>query len=464
MSDLTVDSTARAQAAAVRSGEISATELLELHLDRIEERNPELNAIVSLDAERARAWAAVADQAQASGEELGALHGLPFAVKDTHALKGWRTTYGSPIFADSVADHDDLLVERIRRRRRGLHRQDQRAGVRRRLAHLQQGLRRHPQPRRPEPLRRRVQRGSGVRAGLGHGAPGRRLGHGRLAAQPGVVLRRGRDAPLARPGAGVAALQPVGDARPSAGRWRAPSDDLALLLSVIAGPDPRAPHALGDPGSSFAPPLAPAPLAGLRVAATPDLGGALVVDHAVADVVRASAARLSDAGAAVTDAFPDLSLADDTFRTLRAWHFQAKLGALLAEHPTSFKPSLEANIRAGESLTGADVARAYTQRTALSETMRLFFGDHDVLLLPTSQVPPFPVEQEFPETINGQEMPDYLAWMRSAWFITVTGCPAISVPAGTTPDGLPVGIQLVARHGADRRLLEVAAAVEELFA
>ena len=114
MTDLTVDSTARAQAAAVRSGEISASELLELHLDRIEERNPELNAIVSLDAERARAWAAVADQAQASGEEVGPLHGLPFAVKDTHALKGWRTTYGSPIFADAVADHDDLLVERIR--------------------------------------------------------------------------------------------------------------------------------------------------------------------------------------------------------------------------------------------------------------------------------------------------------------------------------------------------------------
>ena len=135
----------------------------------------------------------------------------------------------------------------------------------------------------------------------------------------------------------------------------------------------------------------------------------------------------------------DLSLADDTFRTLRAWHFQAKLGRLLAEHPTSFKPSLEANIRAGEPLTGADVARAYTQRTSLSETMRVFFGDHDVLLLPTSQVPPFPVEQEFPETINGQPMPDYLAWMRSAYFITVTGCPAISVPAGFTREGWPVG-------------------------
>jgi amidase len=240
--------------------------------------------------------------------------------------------------------------------------------------------------------------------------------------------------------------------------------DLALLLSVLAGPDPRAPHALGDPGSSFAPPLTPASLGGLRVACSVDLGGALVVDHAVADVVRATAERLAGAGSALVEAHPDLSLADDTFRTLRAWHFQARFAGLLAEHPTSFKPSLEANIRAGASLTGADVARAYTQRTALAETMRVFFEHHDVLLLPTSQVPPFPVEQEFPETINGQQMPDYLAWMRSAYFITVTGCPAISVPAGTTPDGLPVGVQLVARHGSDRQLLEVAAAVEELLA
>lgn len=463
MTDVTVDSTARAQAAAVRSGEISATELLELHLDRIEERNPELNAIVSLDAERARAWAAVADQAQASGEEVGPLHGLPFAVKDTHALKGWRTTYGSPIFADSVADHDVLLVERVRNAgavfvgktnvpefAAGSH-----------TFNTVFGVTRNP----VDPSRSAGGSSGGAACALASGM---------------VPLADGSDmgGSLRNP----ASFCGVVGMRPSLGRvpewplhnqWESTSvggpmarnvGDLALLLSVLAGPDPRAPLALGDPGASFAPPLTPAPLAGLRVACSVDLGGAFEVDHEVADVVRATASRLSDAGAAVAEAHPDLSLADDTFRTLRAWHFQAKLGRLLAEHPTSFKASLEANIRAGEPLTGADVARAYTQRTSLSETMRLFFGEHDVLLLPTSQVPPFPVEQEFPETINGQQMPDYLAWMRSAYFITVTGCPAISVPAGRTPDGLPVGVQLVARHGADRQLLEVAAAVEELLA
>ena len=115
MTDLSVASTARAQAAAVRAGEISARELLELHLDRIADRNPELNAIVSLDEERAREGAAAADQALASGAEVGPLHGLPFAVKDTHDVAGWRTTYGSPLFAEHVPDADDLVVERVRR-------------------------------------------------------------------------------------------------------------------------------------------------------------------------------------------------------------------------------------------------------------------------------------------------------------------------------------------------------------
>jgi amidase len=463
VTDLTVDSTARAQAAAVRDGEVSARELLELHLARIAERNPELNAIVSLDEDRARAAAAAADEAYVHGAFVGPLHGLPFAVKDTHALRGWRTTYGSPIHADSVADHDDLLVERIREAgavfvgktnvpefAAGSHTFNPVFGVTRNPV---------------DPSRSAGGSSGGAACALRSGM---------------VPLADGSDmgGSLRNP----ASFCGVVGMRPSLGRvpewplynqWETTSvggpmarnvGDLALLLSVIAGPDPRAPHALGDPGIAFAPPLEPAPLAGLRVACTVDLGGALVVDHDVADVVRATAARLSDAGAAVSEAHPDLTLADDTFRTLRAWHFQAKLGPLLAQHPTSFKPSLEANIRAGESLTGADVARAYAQRTSLSETMRLFFEQYDVLLLPTSQVPPFPVEQEFPETINGQEMPDYLAWMRSAYFITVTGCPAMSLPAGTTADGLPVGVQLVARHGSDRRLLEVAAAVEELLA
>ena len=180
------------------------------------------------------------------------------------------------------------------------------------------------------------------------------------------------------------------------------------------------------------------------MAVSPELGGLIEVDAEVAAVVEAAGRAMADAGAHVRAGQPDLTLAEDTFRTLRAWTFQAGFRDLLAEHPDEFKPSLADNIRAGEHLTGADVARAYEQLTALGETARLFFHEYDVLVLPTSQVPPFPADQEYPADINGKPMATYLDWMRSAYFITVTGCPAISVPAGTTRDGLPVGVQIVA--------------------
>ena len=460
MSDLGVGSSAREQAAAVRRREISARELLDLHLARIGERNPELNAIVSLDEERARAGARAADERLASGAEVGPLHGLPFAFKDTHDVAGWRTTYGSPLYAEHVPDTDELIVERIRR-----------AGVvvigRTNVPEFAAGshtfnrvfgLTRNP----VDPTRSAGGSSGGAACALAAGM---------------VPLADGSDmgGSLRNPASfcGVVGLRPsLGrvPAWPTANQWETTSvggpmardvGDLALLLSVIAGPDPRAPQAMGDPGSAFAPPVSGS-LTGVRVAVSTDLGGAFEVDHEVAAVVESAGPVLASAGASVAVAHPVLTEGDDTFRTLRAWHFQATFGDLLAEHPDAFKASLADNIRAGEDLTGADVARAYAQRTALSERMREFFTTHDVLVLPVSQVPPFPADQEFPTSINGRPMESYLDWMRAAYFITVTGCPAISVPFGRTADGLPVGLQLVAAHGRDRFLLEVAAAVEEL--
>ena len=211
--------------------------------------------------------------------------------------------------------------------------------------------------------------------------------------------------------------------------------DVALLLSVIAGPDPRVPLALGDPGARVRAAAARARWPGLRVGYSVDLGGAFAVDPRVAARARDRRPAAGPAGASVFDAHPDLAAGDDTFRTLRAWHFQATFGDLLRRHPDGFKQSLADNIRAGEGLTGADVARAFEQRTALADTMRRFFAEYDVLVLPVSQVPPFPADQEFPTEIDGRPMTSYLDWMRSAYLITVTGCPAISVPAGTDSGG-----------------------------
>ncbi len=458
MSQLSVESSAREMAAAVVDGHISARELLELHLQRIDERNGDLNAIVALDVDRARAGAAAADEHLASGAPLGPLHGLPFAVKDTHAVAGWRTTYGSPIFASHVPTADELLVERIRR-----------AGV------VLLGKTNTPEFAAGSHTFNRVYGTTRNPVDRTRSAGGSSGGAAAALASGMVPLADGSDmgGSLRNPASfcGVVGL------RPSLGRvpewphynqWETTSvggpmarnvEDVALLLSVLAGPDPRAPLALGEPGSAFAPPLSGA-LRGLRVAWSLDLGGAFQVDPEVARVVEEAGRLVARSGAKVFGACPDLALADDTFRTLRAWHFQAKYGSLLAEHPTAFKQSLADNIRAGRDLTGADVARAYAQRTILTERMRTFFESYDVLMLPVSQVPPFPADQEFPTSINGVVMESYLDWMRSAFFISVTGCPAISVPAGFTSDGLPVGVQIVAPHGGDRRLLEAAAGFE----
>ncbi|MGH3361394.1 MAG: amidase, partial [Nocardioides sp.] len=421
-------------------------------------RNPALNAIVSLDEERARAGATAADQHLASGALLGPLHGLPHAFKDTHDVAGWRTTYGSPLYADHVADTDALVVERIRR-----------AGV------VVIGKTNVPEfaagshtfnpvfgtTRNPVDQTRSAGGSSGgaaaaLSAGMVPLADGSDMG-GSLrnpASYCGVVGLR--------PSLGRVPSWPTDnlwDVTSTSGPMARSVDDLALLLSVMAGPDPRTPHALADPGTWFAPPLAGS-LRGLRVGFTLDLGGLLEVDQDVVAVTQDAGRLLARSGAHVYAAHPDLRLGDDTFRTLRAWSFQARFGELLARQPEALKESLAANVRAGESLTGADVARAYAQRTAISEAMRNFFTSYDVLVLPVSQVPPFPADQEYPAEINGRPMADYLEWMRSAYLISMTGCPAISAPAGTTPDGLPVGVQLVAAHGADRFLLEVAAAFE----
>jgi amidase len=455
---VTVEWTARGQADAVRRRQISARELLELHLARIAERNPDLNAIVSLDEERARAGAAAADEHLARGYEVGPLHGLPFAVKDTHDVAGWRTTYGSTLFADHVPEADDLIVERIRRAGAVLI---GKTNVPEFAAGSHTFNRVFGTTRNPvDPSRSAGGSSGGAACALASGM---------------VPLAEGSDmgGSLRNPASfcGVVGLRPTlgrVPTWPAANLWETTSTagpmartvgDVALLLSVIAGPDPRVPTALGDPGSAFAPPVMGS-LSGLRIGYSADLGGAFRVDPHVAAVLEEAGRLLVRSGASVYAAHPDLSLAEDTFRTLRAWHFQASYGELLREHPDEIKQSLADNIRAGEDLSGADVARAYTQRSTLSGEMHRFFQDYDLLVLPTAQVPPFPIDQEYPTEIDGERMETYLDWMRSAYLITVTGCPAISLPAGHTPDGLPVGVQLVAPHGQDRRLLEIAAAYE----
>ena len=454
MSDLSVYSSARTMAAAVAAKEISARELLELHLDRIAATNPAVNAVVNLDADRAREQAAGADEALASGAVVGPLHGLPFAFKDTHEVAGWPTTFGSPLREDHVSRTDDLVVERIRA-----------AGV------VVIGKTNVPEWAAGSHTFNPIFGTTRNPYDLDRSAGGSSGGAAAALASGMVPLADGSDmgGSLRNP----ASFCNVVGLRPSVGRvptwpttnaWELTSvsgpmardvEDLAFLFSVIAGPSSRAPMSLETPGKAFAPPL-DGRLDGVRVGVSIDLGGAFAVDDAVAGVVRRQADVFAEAGAMVDEAHPRMTGAEEIFRTLRAWHFQHRFGALLAKRPGAFKPSLAENIRAGVDLSGADVARAYELRTRLAERVRVFFESHDVLLMPVSQVPPFSAEEEYPSRINGEVQATYLDWMRSAYFVTVTGCPAISVPAGFTAEGWPVGVQLVAAPNQERRLLEIA--------
>ncbi|WP_409463689.1 amidase [Amycolatopsis sp. GA6-003] len=442
----------------LRVRELSAREVLQAHLDRIEQVNPQINAIVTLTAERALREAAAADERLAHGEEAGPLHGIPVAHKDTHDVAGVRTTYGSPIFADHVPDSDTLVVERIRNAGAitlgktnvpefgaGSHTMNPVFGATR------------------NPYRRELSAGGssgGAAAALAAGL------------QP---LAEGSDmgGSLRNP----ASFCNVVGLRPSPGRvptwpatlpWEALGvqgpmgrtvGDVALLLSVIAGYDERNPIALDQPAAPFAGSLE-ADLTGLRVAWSPDLGG-LPVDPAVTAVLEPAVKVFADLGCRVEPACPDLAAADEVFRTLRGWLFHAGFGKLLEQHPDKMKQTLAGNIAFGATLSGADLANAQTRQLQLITGMREFFTQYDLLLAPVSQLPPFPVEWEYPETVAGQPMHDYLEWMRSAYSISATGCPALSVPAGFTGDGRPVGLQIIAPLRGELGLLRAAHAFEQ---
>jgi amidase len=239
--------------------------------------------------------------------------------------------------------------------------------------------------------------------------------------------------------------------------------DAALLLAVQSGPDPRAALALDAPPPPLAAPadvqrVLAQDVRGLRVAWSADLG--LPVEPAVRAALAPARAVLADLGCAVSDAAPDLAGGDEVFRTWRALRFATAFGPLLRDHPGGVGPNVAWNVARGQELTVADLSRATLLWTALADRVSAFFTDFDVLACPVSQVPPFDVDLDWVHEIDGVPQRTYLDWMRSAYLISVTGLPAISVPAGFTPDGLPVGLQLVGRRRADWQLLGMAAAFE----
>src|SRR4051812_12311306 len=329
----------------VRGREISARELLEGHLDRIERINPSVTAVIPLAPDGARPAAAAAASARAAGEPVGPLHGLPVAHKDTHATGGMRTTWGSPLHADTVPARDELVVARLKA-----------AGA------IRVGKTNVPEfaagSHTFNPL-------FGVthnpyRHGLSAGGS---TGGGAAALAAGMVpLAEGSDmgGSLRNPAAfcNVVGLRPTPGRVPS---WPAPLGwstlsvqgplgrtvaDVALQLSVLAGPDLRVPISLETPGAVFAEPL-PRSLGGLRVAWAPDLGGRVTVDPAVTEVLMAQLGVFGDLGTQVEEDCPDLTDADEVFGTLRAWLFEQAHLERARKHPELVKEAIRWNAEMG---------------------------------------------------------------------------------------------------------------------
>jgi amidase len=235
--------------------------------------------------------------------------------------------------------------------------------------------------------------------------------------------------------------------------------DAALLLRAMAGPDPRAPLSLDEPADRLVLGARSDPR-GARIAWSRNLGD-LPVDAEVAAVLEDCRAALEAMGCVVEDVEPDLTAADEAFEVLRGVGYAHAFGALLETRGEELKDTIVSNTRFGLSLTGPDVGRALALQTEMFQRMRALLERYDALALPVSQVVPFPVQREWVGEIAGVTMGSYIEWMRSCSRITMTAHPAMSLPAGFTPQGLPVGLQLVGRHRGELALLRLAAGIEE---
>ncbi len=448
--------TARDLAPAIRRRELSAREVVAWHLDRIAAVNPRINAVVSLCPEAALAEADAADRRAGAGAPLGPLHGLPIAIKDLEDTAGIRTTYGSRMFADHVPAVDSLLVQRLRA-----------AGaiVVGKTNTPEFGVGSHTFNEVFGPTRNpwAVDRSAGGSSG----------GAGAALAAGLVPIADGSDhgGSIRNPASfnSVVGLRPTAALVPSGGGgdgWEPASvlgpmartvGDLALMLSAISGPDPRSPLSHGNP-ADFSSDLR-GEVAGMRIAWWPDLGG-LPIEPAILTVLGQARDRLSALGCVVEDVTLDLGRADEAFETLRALGFARTFGESLPALRAVAKDTLIWNVERGLELDAPTIARALTTRSEVFAMFAELLERFDVLVAPSAQVVPFPVEQEYPVEVAGVTMPHYLGWMRVCSRITLSAHPAAAVPAGFTDDGLPVGVQLVGRYRWDRALLRHAAAWE----
>jgi amidase len=454
---------ARKLARLLRAKKLSTVEVMRAFIAQVERVNGRVNAIVTFLPEEALKEAKRADakRARAKGADpVGPLAGLPIAYKDMIATRGIRTTYGSPIYANNVPQEDHALVERLRA-----------AGA------ITLGKTNTPEfaagsqtfnpvfgaTLNPYDLDKTCGGSSGgaavaVACGMLPFADGSDLG--------GSLRNPGNFNNVVgfRPSPGRVPYYPATDA------WATMSvlgpiarsvGDAAFLLSAMAGPDPRSPIGITEDGAGFARAL-DRDFRKVRVAWSRDLGG-LPVDRRVLAVLERQRKVFESLGCAVEDATPDLAGADEAFQVLRAVGFVQKYESLLAANRARIKDTVVWNIEQGLRMTASRIAHGMAMRSDLFRRMREFMSRYEFLCLPVNQVPPFPATQPYVDTIEGAKLSSYIDWMKTAYQITTTSHPAISVPAGFTDDDppLPVGLQIVGRYRDDFGVLQMARAFEQ---
>ncbi len=434
--------------------EVSAAELLDAHLERIAATNPAVNAVVALDPDVGRRRARAVDDAIARGDDPGPLAGLVTAHKDLTETADFPTTHGSALFAGFRPAGDSLLVARMRA-----------AGA------VAVGKTNVPELGAGSHTFNSVYGTTLNPWDLTRSAGGSSGGAAAALACRMVAIADGSDmgGSLRNPAAwnSVVGFRPTPRVVPNVGPGNAwlplgiegpmgrTVGDVALLLGVLAAPDGRDPlHRRIDV------PVVLAPFERrVRVAWSDDLGG-LPIEPSQRTALTETRRTLDALDWDVTDAEPDFAGATECFTTLRAWAFATGPAARIGGRTAELKATIQDEIHRGQRLIPGEIAAAYEQLGVLWRRTHEFFDRFDVLAAPVTQVAPFPVEQEYPAEVAGQPMSSYIEWMASCWRITVTGCPTLSLPAGFDGDGLPVGIQLVARQGNDVALLRIAAAIE----
>ena len=444
----------------VRDKSISPVELLQAHLRAVERLNPRVNAICTLALESAMTAAKHAENAVMTGVPLGPLHGLPIGIKDITPTAGIRTTFGSPLYADHVPTEDAAVVSRLKAAGAVIlgktNAPEFAAGAN--TVNRVFGATRNPWD-------------LALSAGGSTGGGAAALACGMIALAEGTDFGGSLRVPAAfcgvvglRPTVGLVPRFPTPlpwDALSVQGPMGRNTEDTALMLEVMTGDAPLSPISMSAPWKDVAATVAESrDLKGLRVGYAPDIAG-VGVDPTIGGPCRKAANRLADYGARVEEI--EFSLADgrDAFIVLRGLTMVGRFIQHL-DKTDALGPNVRGNIEAGLKLSIVDVAAAERKRAELWNRCRLLFERIDLLLTPTTPVPPFPVEQNYPDTIAGRKMATYIDWIASTFLVTLGSLPAASVPCGRTAAGLPVGLQIVGPRFAEPKILRAAKLVENM--